>query len=111
MYNGQAAFTIMFRRRPNRMRAIPLAGLVTALFAGTLPAVAQTLPIDMILAPTRPAGAQAFAPSPPHLPTASFHPSRPAVAEIPPSRPVIPRPANAEQVLAVTAPLPPSRPA
>ncbi|MFL5136051.1 MAG: outer-membrane lipoprotein carrier protein LolA, partial [Microvirga sp.] len=44
---------------------------------------------------------------PPHLPTASFHRATP---ETQPSRPVIPRPANAEQVLAVTAPLPPSRP-
>ncbi|MBA1155230.1 outer-membrane lipoprotein carrier protein LolA [Microvirga mediterraneensis] len=93
------------------MRAIPLAGLVTALFAGTLPAVAQTLPIDMILAPTRPAAAQAFGPSLQQLPTATFRHAHPAVAEIQPSRPVIPRPANAEQVLAVTAPLPPSRPA
>ncbi|WP_262031187.1 outer-membrane lipoprotein carrier protein LolA [Microvirga sp. Mcv34] len=93
------------------MRAIPLAGLVTALFAGTLPAVAQTFPIDMILAPTRPEAAQAFGPSLPQLPTASFHPASPAVAENQPARPVITRPANAEQVLAVTAPLPPSRPA
>ncbi|WP_245435397.1 outer-membrane lipoprotein carrier protein LolA [Microvirga calopogonii] len=93
------------------MRPIPLVSLATALCAGALPAVAQTLPIDMILAPTRPAAAQAFGPSLPHLPTASFHHARPAVAEIPPSRPVIPRPANAEQVLAATAPLPPSRPA
>ncbi|MFL5194789.1 MAG: outer-membrane lipoprotein carrier protein LolA, partial [Microvirga sp.] len=70
-------------------------------------AMAQTLPIDMILPPARPAATQGFSPSPPHLPTASFHRATP---ETQPSRPVIPRPANAEQVLAVTAPLPPSRP-
>jgi outer membrane lipoprotein-sorting protein len=80
---------------------------VTALFAGALPAMAQTLPIEMILPPARPAATQGFSPSPPHLPTASFHRATP---ETQPSRPVIPRPANAEQVLAVTAPLPPSRP-
>ena len=90
------------------MRPVPLASLVTALFAGALPAMAQTLPIEMILPPARPAATQGFSPSPPHLPTASFHRATP---ETQPSRPVIPRPANAEQVLAVTAPLPPSRPA
>ncbi|EIM29174.1 outer-membrane lipoprotein carrier protein LolA [Microvirga lotononidis] len=93
------------------MRLIPLVSLATALLAGALPAMAQTLPIDMILAPTRPAAAQAFGPSLPHLPTASFRHASHAAAEIQLSRPVIPRPANAEQVLAVTAPLPPSRPA
>jgi outer membrane lipoprotein-sorting protein len=72
--------------------------------------MAQTLPIDMILAPVRPAAAQGFSPSPPHLPTASFHRAASSAADVQPSRPVIPRPANAEQVLAVTAPLPPSRP-
>jgi outer membrane lipoprotein-sorting protein len=89
------------------MRPVPLASLVTALFAGALPAMAQTLPIEMILPPARPAATPGFSPSPPHLPTASFHRATP---ETQPSRPVIPRPANAEQVLAVTAPLPPSRP-
>ncbi|MPR07009.1 outer-membrane lipoprotein carrier protein LolA [Microvirga tunisiensis] len=89
------------------MRPVPLASLVTALFAGALPAMAQTLPIEMILPPARPAATQGFSPSPPHLPTASFHRATP---ETQPSRPVIPRPANAEQVVAVTAPLPPSRP-
>jgi len=78
-----------------------------ALFAGALPAMAQTLPIEMILPPAQAAAAQGFGPSPPHLPTASFHRATP---ETQPPRPVIPRPANAEQVLAVTAPLPPSRP-
>jgi outer membrane lipoprotein-sorting protein len=92
------------------MRPVPLAGLVTALFAGAPTAMAQTLPIDMILAPVRPAAAQGFSPSPPHLPTASFHRAASSAADVQPSRPVIPRPANAEQVLAVTAPLPPSRP-
>jgi outer membrane lipoprotein-sorting protein len=89
------------------MRPVPLASLAMALFAGALPAMAQTLPIEMILPPARAAAAQGFSPSPPHLPTASFHRATP---ETQPSRPVIPRPANAEQVLAVTAPLPPSRP-
>ncbi|MFL5203008.1 MAG: outer-membrane lipoprotein carrier protein LolA [Microvirga sp.] len=89
------------------MRPVPLASLAMVLVAGALPAMAQTLPIDMILPPARPAATQGFSPSPPHLPTASFHRATP---ETQPSRPVIPRPANAEQVLAVTAPLPPSRP-
>jgi outer membrane lipoprotein-sorting protein len=89
------------------MRPVPLASLAMALFAGALPAMAPTLPIEMILPPARPAATQGFSPSPPHLPTASFHRATP---ETQPSRPVIPRPANAEQVLAVTAPLPPSRP-
>ena len=93
------------------MRPITLAGLVTALFACALPAVAQTFPVDIILAPTRPSTAQSFGPSPPHLPTASFHRTTPPAAETQPSRPVIARPATAEQVLAATAPLPPSRPA
>jgi outer membrane lipoprotein-sorting protein len=97
------------------MRPIPLACLVTALCAGALPAMAQTLPIEMILAPTRPAAAQVFTASPPHLPTSFFHratfPSATSPsATAPSSRPVIFRPANAEQVLAATAPLPPSRP-
>jgi len=93
------------------MRPIPLAGLVTALFAGALPAVAQTIPIELILAPSRPATAQDFGPSLPHMPTATFHRARPAAAEPESSRTIIPRPANAEQVLAATAPLPPNRPA
>ncbi|WP_262297312.1 outer-membrane lipoprotein carrier protein LolA [Microvirga sesbaniae] len=92
------------------MRPVLLAGLVTALSAGAWPAMGQTFPIDLILPPVRPAS-QGFGPSLPHLPTASFHRAIPVVAETQPSRPVIPRPANAEQVLAVTAPLPPSRPA
>jgi outer membrane lipoprotein-sorting protein len=93
------------------MRPVPLASLVTALCAGALPAMAQTLPIEMILAPARPAAAQVFTASPPHLPTSFFHRATPPSSTAPPSRPVIPRPANAEQVLAATAPLPPSRPA
>ncbi|HEV2564402.1 MAG TPA: outer-membrane lipoprotein carrier protein LolA [Microvirga sp.] len=91
------------------MRPVPLAGLVTALCAGALPAVAQTLPIDMILPPTRPTS-QGFSAALPHLPTAFFHRAT-APAAGPTARPVIPRPTNAEQVLAMTAPLPPSRPA
>ncbi|WP_246776703.1 outer-membrane lipoprotein carrier protein LolA [Microvirga sp. VF16] len=93
------------------MRSVPLASLVAALVAGPLPAMAQTaLPIEMILPSARSVAAQGFSPSPPHLPTASFHRTTPPVADAQPSRPVIPRPANGEQVLAATAPLPPSRP-
>jgi outer membrane lipoprotein-sorting protein len=92
------------------MRPVPLASLVTALFAGALPAMAQTLPIEMILPPARPAATQGFSPSPPHLPTAFFHRATSPTTSNPPTRPTIVRPANAEQVLAVTAPLPPSRP-
>lgn len=91
------------------MRSVLFASLVTALLAGALPAMAQTLPIEMIFPPSRPA-VQGFSPSPPHLPTASFHRAKPPIADVEPSRPVIPRPANGEQVLAATAPLPPSRP-
>lgn len=93
------------------MRPIPLASLLAALVAGAMPAMAQTFPIDLILAPVRPHAAQGFSPSPSHLPTASFHRPGAATTASQPSRPIIPRPANAEQVLAATAPLPPSRPA
>lgn len=92
------------------MRPAPLAGLVTALCAGALPAMAQTLPIELILPPSRPSAAQGFGAALPHLPTAFFHRGT-APAAGPSARPVIPRPTNAEQVLAMTAPLPPSRPA
>jgi outer membrane lipoprotein-sorting protein len=90
------------------MRPLPLASLATALSvgAGAVPAMGQTLPIEMIFPPPRPVTIQGFSPSLPHLPTVSFHRATPVTA---PSRPIIPRPANAEQVLAVTAPLPPSR--
>jgi outer membrane lipoprotein-sorting protein len=77
--------------------------------AGILPAAGQTLPIEMILPPARPA-AQGFSQSTASLPTASFHRAASAQNPSQPARTVIPRPANAEQVLAVTAPLPPSRP-
>ncbi len=93
------------------MRPLPLVALVMALSAGAgiLPALGQTLPIEMILPPARPAG-QGFSRSTASLPTASFrHAGSPhPIAQ--PVRPMIPRPATAEQVLAVTAPLPPSRP-
>ena len=92
------------------MRPLPLASLamVLSLGAGAVPAMGQTLPIEMIFPPPRPAAVQGFSPSPPHLPTASFHRATPGA---PSSRTVVPRPANGEQVLAATAPLPPSRPA
>ncbi|MBB3020979.1 outer membrane lipoprotein-sorting protein [Microvirga lupini] len=90
------------------MRPLPLVTLAMALSAcaGILPAMGQTLPIEMILPPARPA-AQGFSRSSTPLPTASFrHAGSPHHA----ARPVIARPATAEQVLAATAPLPPSRP-
>jgi outer membrane lipoprotein-sorting protein len=93
------------------MRPALLASLATALFAGALPAMAQTLPIEMILPPSHPTAVQGFGRSLPHLPTAFFHSATPPAADAEPSRPAIARPANAEQVLAVTAPLPPNRPA
>jgi outer membrane lipoprotein-sorting protein len=91
------------------MRALPLAGLATALSFGTgaLPAMGQVLPIELIMPPSRPVAAQGFGRSRASLPTAFFH-KEAAAPQIP--RPIIPRPANAEQVLAVTTPLPPSRP-
>jgi len=99
------------------MRSLPLLSLAAALLAagllaaGLRPAMGQTLPIDMILPPARPAAAQGFSRSAASLPTASFHRPSSPLGVLQPARPVIPRPANAEQMLAVTAPLPPSRPA
>jgi outer membrane lipoprotein-sorting protein len=93
------------------MRPLSSLSLAMALSAGAglLPALGQTLPIEMILPPARLA-AQGFGRSAAFLPTASFHqPGSPRNAAQP-ARPSIPRPANAEQVLAMTAPLPPSRP-
>jgi outer membrane lipoprotein-sorting protein len=92
------------------MRPLPLVALVTALSAcaGILPAVGQTLPIEMILPPVRPA-LHGFSRSSVPLPTASFRQAGSPHHAAQPARPMIPRPANAEQVLAVTAPLPPSR--
>ncbi|WP_246529070.1 outer-membrane lipoprotein carrier protein LolA [Microvirga zambiensis] len=91
------------------MRPLSLASLATALSfgAGALPAMGQTLPIELIMPPSRSVAAQRFSRSASSLPTAFFH--RGPMPASPP-RPVIPRPANAEQVLAVTTPLPPSRP-
>jgi outer membrane lipoprotein-sorting protein len=100
------------------MRRFSIAGLVAvaSALAGSLPAAAQTLPVEMILPPKRPI-TQGFNVSATSLPTSTFHQA--SVAGAAPvnavaqqlTRPVIPRPANAEQVLAATAPLPPARPA
>ena len=93
------------------MRSLPSLSLAMALSAcaGILPAAGQTLPIEMLLPPARPS-AQGFSRAVAPLPTGSFrHAGSPQQAALP-ARPVIPRPANAEQVLAATAPLPPSRP-
>lgn len=101
------------------MRLLSFAGLVTvaSALAGPLPAVAQTLPMDMILPPKRPV-TQAFNPSAHSLPTSYFHQTSAHAAPVPasaesvqPSRQAIARPVNAEQLLAATAPLPPARPA
>jgi outer membrane lipoprotein-sorting protein len=104
------------------MRPVHLAGLIAALsaLAGAVPASAQTtLPIELMLPSARPAApatpasaAQGFNLSAAPLPTASFR--RPAAAPasiLQPARVDMARPVNAEQVLAATAPLPPSRPA
>lgn len=93
------------------MRPLPSFSLAMALYAcaGILPAMGQTLPIEMILPPARPA-VQGFSRSTASLPTASFHRATSQQGASQTARPVIPRPANAEQVLAATAPLPPSRP-
>ena len=90
------------------MRPLPLASLATALSVGTgvLPAMGQVLPIELIMPPARSVAAQGFGRSAAQLPTAFFHRGATPVSQ--PARPVIPRPANAEQVLAVTTPLPPT---
>lgn len=100
------------------MRLIRFAGWVTmaSALAGGSPAAAQMLPIELILAPERPVTG-GFSASAQTLPTSTFHtvstaaapqtdlqPTRPAASAIPA------RAVNAEQVLAATAPLPPSRP-
>ena len=92
------------------MRPLPLASLATALSVGTgvLPAMGQVLPIELIMPSARSVAAQGFGRSAAQLPTAFFHRGATPVSQ--PARTVIPRPANAEQVLAVTTPLPPSRP-
>ncbi|SCY43588.1 outer-membrane lipoprotein carrier protein LolA [Microvirga guangxiensis] len=95
------------------MRPVSLIGLVTvaSALAGPLTAAAQTLPMEMILPPKRPI-AGGFKASLTSLPTSFFHqPSAPARApvEAQAARPMT-RPVNAEQMLAVTAPLPPARP-
>lgn len=99
------------------MRAASLAslGAILCLGAELAPAAAQTLPMDLIMPPKRPlaspsgaSGSHGFNLSAPPLPTASFHRGPAPAAQ--PARPPITRPVNAEQVLAATAPLPPSRP-
>jgi outer membrane lipoprotein-sorting protein len=98
------------------MRLLSLAGLVTvaSALAGAPAAMAQMLPMEMILPPKRPiaGGFNAAATS---LPTSAFHQAStttpaPADAAAQPARTAIARPVNAEQVLAATAPLPPARP-
>ncbi|MBB4038937.1 outer membrane lipoprotein-sorting protein [Microvirga flocculans] len=93
------------------MRPLSLVSLATvlSLWAGAFPAAGQTLPLDLILPPAR-ATAQGFSRTAPALPTASFQRAGPVQGPSPSSRPAIARPANAEQVLAATTPLPPSRP-
>ncbi|MBL0403533.1 outer-membrane lipoprotein carrier protein LolA [Microvirga aerilata] len=104
------------------MRPVHLAGLIAALsaLAGAVPASAQTtLPIELMLPSASPAApataasaAQGFNLSAAPLPTASFRRPAAAPASITqPTRVDMTRPVNAEQVLAATAPLPPSRPA
>jgi len=101
------------------MRLLSLAGPVTvaSALAGPLPAAAQTLPIELFLPPERPI-TESFTASARSLPTSSFHlasrdGSVPSTADSAPrpEQPSAARPANAEQVLAETAPLPPARPA
>lgn len=97
------------------MRLISFAGWVTMVsaLAGAWPAVAQTLPIDMILPPKRPVTG-GFGNAASVLPTSTFYPtSAPAASTLQAvsQRPAAPvRPVNAEQMLAATAPIPPSRP-
>ncbi len=90
-----------------------------SLGAGALPAAAQTtLPLDMFMPPKRPvapataeSAARGFNLSAAPLPTSNFHPHGPRAAEeAQPPHPDRMRPVNAEQVLAATAPIPPSRP-
>jgi outer membrane lipoprotein-sorting protein len=98
------------------MRPVSFAGLVAMVsaFAGPLPVAAQVLPMDMILPPKR-LITQGFTVSATSLPTSSFHQmskmgAAPAHEDPQPARPAL-RPVNAEQLLAATAPLPPTRPA
>jgi outer membrane lipoprotein-sorting protein len=95
-----------------RMRCSSLAGLVTILSvcAGALPVTAQTLPLDLILPPQRPAPpatissiAEGFNLSAAPLPTATFHPR---------SAPPFWAPAQAPAILveAESEPIPPAKP-
>ncbi len=99
------------------MRFASLAGLmaVVSLGAGAMPASAQTLPLELFLPPKRPVSAatadsatRGFTLSAAPLATARFHPRAAPPAGI--AQPEQPRPVNAEQVIAATAPLPPVRP-
>jgi outer membrane lipoprotein-sorting protein len=99
------------------MRFASLAGLLAILpLAAGAPAAAQTLPRELFLPPKRPlatasaeSAARGFNLSAAPLATSRFHP--PAAESAQRSRPEPMRPLNAEQVLAATAPLPPTRPA
>ncbi|MGO4387776.1 outer-membrane lipoprotein carrier protein LolA [Microvirga sp. 2YAF29] len=98
------------------MRFARLAGWITvasALAVGS-PAVAQILPMELILPPKRPV-VGGFSGSAHTLPTSAFHPTAASQTDSQHARPTAPaappaRAVNAEQVLAATAPLPPSRP-
>ncbi|WP_230534577.1 outer membrane lipoprotein carrier protein LolA [Microvirga roseola] len=98
------------------MRFAGFACLVTILSAAAVasPAAAQMLPMDLIVPPKRnvaPATAESAAKgfnlSAAPLPTSSFQRPEMQTAR---AKPAPIRPVNAEQVLAATAPVPPSRP-
>jgi outer membrane lipoprotein-sorting protein len=96
------------------MRLVRFAGWVTvaSALAGAWPAAAQIVPMELILPPKRPVTG-GFSASIQTLRTSAFHPAT-ARAESQPVHPIAPtapvRALNAEQVLAATMPLPPSRP-
>jgi outer membrane lipoprotein-sorting protein len=89
---------------------------ILCLSAGAFPVAAQTLPRDLFLPakpaapPTEASTAAGFNLSAAPLPTATFR-SQAAPAPAAPRQAQPARPMNAEQVLAATAPMPPSRPA
>jgi outer membrane lipoprotein-sorting protein len=104
------------RKETVRMRLVRFAGWVTVVsaLAGAWPAAAQIVPMELILPPKRPVagGFSALVQSPP---TSAFHhPSAKAPSPQVHSQPATvaapARAVNAEQVLAATTPLPPSRP-
>jgi len=102
------------------MRLASLASLMAILCAstGAAPAAAQVLPMDLILPPKRPiapptadSAAMGFNLSAAPLPTSNFHlPEALVSGGALPARPDRVRPVNGEQLLAATAPIPPSRP-